>query len=574
MDKVHDQQTTIVCERLLIYIEKFEKLKNIKENSWVGYHRNKKSVDECVAMVNNLMISIGVAPNTANSIAPPTTSPLTTTLTPQITMTPTTTTTLTPQITPPTTTIPSFPTTALTITPALRSLNDLSILSQEDHITSDDTIESDAEEYETKYDGRENDSDGTNETSDENSDEESNEDSDEKTTDEVKQTTDEVKQTTDEVKQTTSTASITVEINNIVDAIENKTIGSSTTNHRQATTNHRQATTNHRQATTNIIFVNIGGYYFDQEYIKFRKFRNVVLLAESILDNASLIIYGSFTHYIAWCVYNDYDFKTEETIKKFIQSGNKIPEDLDVLDPTMSVTSRRDYSHVISKKDTIRDEPSNIPNEQKTGASFGLFYNKIAMNVNDDVIGQYNIHVDVIRRHGLCSADLTGPDFDVNSLVLTYDGLWCEKTHMYFNCIDLNIKTKNAYEVFSIINKIIDKKAKFINKFDEGVLQATGRKKLIRRFRKIIDNGFQIEGDWDKKYPIIDITNEYSADEQCCIICYQNQLSTKSHILPCCSTGTTIKILCNNCFWSLLDSCAENGTKYSCAMCKHSHLLY
>ena len=297
-------------------------------------------------------------------------------------------------------------------------------------------------------------------------------------------------------------------------------------------------------------------------------------MAESILDNASLIIYGSFTHYIAWCVYNDYDFKSDDTAKKFIQLGNKLPEDLDVLDPMMSLTSRRDYSHIISKKDTIRDVPSNIPNEQKSNLYFGSFYNKIAMNVNDDVLGRYHINVDVVRRHGLCCTDLTGPDFDVNSLVLTYDGLWCEKTHMYFNCIDLSIKTKNAYEVFSMINKIMDKKAKFINKFEEGVLQSASRKKLVRRFKKIIDNGFQIEGDWDQKYPMIDITDEYSADEQCCIICYQNQLSTKSHILPCCSTGTTIKILCNNCFWSLLDSCAEKGINYSCAMCKHSHLLY
>ena len=320
--------------------------------------------------------------------------------------------------------------------------------------------------------------------------------------------------------------------------------------------------------------VKFGDFYFEKSYVTFRKFRNLTKLAEHLI-NCGLSIYGSYTHYLVWCAYKNINPTDDATIRQFISSGRHIPDDIDILDENAKLIRKLPhnmlYIRVAASYDIYKKPVENKDDITERDATIIHPHKKLIIRVSDEVLSDYEITIDVLYTNSI--RKLCEFDFDINTLIATKNGFITE-LNCNNDCHEKWHNFRDAVSISKIMKKILHQKAKFIGKFHAGPFNSDFRKRLIFRFRKLLAAGFTIKG-WDKKYPTTIIYKHDNMHERQCVICHEElKVGTKANMLPCCSTGISKKVMCDECFWNHLNTLAEDRTWYKCSLCNREHRLF
>jgi hypothetical protein len=247
----------------------------------------------------------------------------------------------------------------------------------------------------------------------------------------------------------------------------------------------------------------------------------------------------------------------------YFESGLHIPNDIDIYDPynrlfTIGISLLDTYSEIELKSNDNRYAASNIIGRKYTVTKKSFVDIDILIDVTN------KIHSDNI-------------DFRINGLAIDkQQGLHIlhQKYSMYDNTINKCID--EFHEINHIVSDIKYRRSEFIGKFNGGPNYSNQRKKLINRFRKMIDHGINIIG-FDEYYPkkIISKYDIIIAKELIkCIIC-QDEIKVNSTVIVLeCAGKMTSNFLCNECFWSHLYSRADEDRYYKCPLCRETKPLF
>lgn len=300
------------------------------------------------------------------------------------------------------------------------------------------------------------------------------------------------------------------------------------------------------------------GFYIQKELLEIAQFETLVTLAFAILFRR-YTLFGSFTHYLAWCASTEQDPSSRSTVKNFLQSGRRIPRDLDVFDHDGKLHTEPTPSYHITKEISASEEYELLVMTR-------VNHKKHIYTAHIPYIGKIDITVDSIESNGIHH---NGLDFDVNSLTYSLaDGFRTSYEQSPPTILDL---LKRSVRVNKIIEKIMARKATFAGSFDASPAARMQRILYVGRFRKMLCSGFNIEG-WSLLYPTHLISDLDIADSSCGI-CYEAfRKGDKAHLSPCCS-ATSKKLICDDCFWETMKASAETGRRYKCPFCRSNHVI-
>lgn len=299
------------------------------------------------------------------------------------------------------------------------------------------------------------------------------------------------------------------------------------------------------------------GFYVEKKMLEFVKFYTLVELAFAIIDRG-FIIFGSFTHYLAWCSQKEMDPKLRLTARRFLKSGRHIPRDIDVFDPEDRLLSK-----TMCKCDTI------IPAHSEKYDALTVPHMKRIFRIPVTYFGNIDVSVDATFAHTI---RFNGLDFDVNSL--TYSaahGLRCiedeRSTKKHINHL------LRGKRITKIVDAIDAKQAKFLGTFDSGSDKMINRILFIGRIKKMIYAGFTIEG-WNLLYPTYTISHLDCKEDRVCGICYETlEHGEVAQLSPCCSSESR-KLMCMVCFWKLMKDLATKSCNYICPFCRDMHIIF
>lgn len=304
------------------------------------------------------------------------------------------------------------------------------------------------------------------------------------------------------------------------------------------------------------------------EFLRFMQFSMLVSFAKSI-HARGYSLFGSITHYIAITLDMGMDPFNDDSVKWFLTTGRHVPEDLDVMDPG-GVFRRESWSSFSLKEEIEKHElyVGNSVHPDLRGNHSLIDHSKFVFQADNRFIGYLEFSVDVVSRNNIAADTL---DFDVNALVFTHEGF----THQLdFNKNDYLRTMREPLIVAQIVDAIKRKEATAVGTFDAGPDNKTRRSLLVSRFRKMDAAGYTIKG-FNANYPLTTLVVLDSIDARSCCICQnEHSVGTQVRLLDCCSTGSSKKIMCNECFWMHMKTQAELGRFHKCVLCRKQKLLF
>lgn len=319
----------------------------------------------------------------------------------------------------------------------------------------------------------------------------------------------------------------------------------------------------------------ICGYLVEKEIVDFIRFNNIVQMASRLLDR-HFILFGSITHYFAWCENNSYLPTEVCTMKTFIGLKRHIPNDLDIYSGNDALT--KVFPEAILEGETSRDY--RFPH-----ARYSL--------PNQTLFGDLPVQVDVLKCKKICAP----MDFSVNCLSFSKVlGLYLDvdissftllenvdQSRIYADDVDIFQNWSSIHAKCPLIGHCLDcqffqrrlikmltnnisEKTTFLLDVRPTVLR---RPIILRRIKKMIDRGFTIVG-WDDYFP----TRNVRPDENIpCVIC-KGQISYKGYQLVCGRKFQPDNLLCVDCFWLHLEDQAKKGNCISCPLCRQVDPLF
>ncbi len=317
-------------------------------------------------------------------------------------------------------------------------------------------------------------------------------------------------------------------------------------------------------------FVRIpSGFFIESRMQIALQFETLVKFAEQVLI-ADYTIFGSFIHYLVWCLETEQDPPCPMTIKNYLGAGFTPPTDLDILDPRGTLLKSKTIPLLQSNKvvtlkntdleytlpdGTVRQKP--IPGHTKHKLTI---HGMIPVEIQFDLVKKKDLVIDAL-------------DFNVNRLVFSNKhGLQVGGKHNS-SCKSMLCKLRNASLLHESITGILTRDAIFMSEFPPGPHQITRRKMLISRIKKMLIRKWHILN-WDEEYPTVQITNLDSIEYKTCKICSGiSEVGDKLHLMMCNGTISNNGI-CEDCFWKLLNSAADEGRYVKCPFCREKRLIF
>jgi hypothetical protein len=338
--------------------------------------------------------------------------------------------------------------------------------------------------------------------------------------------------------------------------------------------------------------------YIQKELADNLKFHTLVKFVKDLIKSGGMRVFGSFTHYFAYCMTSDPILDPWESTSSSKYNNDKsyhTPDDVDLLYSNFAISHGLITKHTscIISNITYIDMEGTETKERPAHSYTATFKNhtikRAIATKHDTIIGPVKIKLDIVSSSTLEYQSL---DFDVNSLILTHEGLIASMP-VSTKYDSTTVETVKRMNLTKVMNAIKDKKATFIGKFIPGPDHNVQREYLVKRFRKMIEKGFTIVG-WNERYPrdtvdiydVIEYSSDYTKDDekpplQCALHC-----GTKFHVgdvlyyTKCCNTrighqqsGRRI-YLCDDCFWNDLNQHATKGRMYKCAFCSHKQFIF
>lgn len=290
------------------------------------------------------------------------------------------------------------------------------------------------------------------------------------------------------------------------------------------------------------------------------KFASLIKLAFALLRNG-YTLFGSFTHYLAWCAGNTANPEDSHTIKTFMETGRHIPRDIDVFDvndvlATLDLTGFGTPTEV--DKIVTYDRLSR----------FGGDHKKYKYTVDIPYIGVVYVNVDAIMSNNI---HVNGLDFDINSL--TFDNRYGFCSALESSNPSENDLLQRPMRVHRIIQKIVAQEAIFIGHFQPSDDHKTSRLLYVGRLRGMLAKGYTI-AKWDLTYPLHTISN-LDEHNKTCGICLTHTFANgdKAYLSPCCS-AISKKLTCDECFWNTMKALTNIGRYYRCPYCRDEHIIF
>ena len=316
------------------------------------------------------------------------------------------------------------------------------------------------------------------------------------------------------------------------------------------------------------------GFLVEARMIRFHRFRSMLQLAKHLV-NSGHTLFGSITHYIAWCATKKRDPWNDETMMTFLNSGRRVPRDIDVFDPFNRVKTTKAGNIQFHKKIKSIESYDLL-------RTIGVDHEKFEFKKPDELLGDTYIECDVLHNTSVC---VNGIDFDVNSLA--YDATGLKLLRYVGVSMSIGEMLHEPIEIADVIDAIMRTEATFIGKFEDGVEHRSRRYLLLGRFKKMLLSGFTVKG-WralhtrervpapKKTWPVCDNCDESDCDGNdytepavigptaaCSDCAGELEVGTRQNCCKECGAW-----LCSTCFWSRLRRNAKKGIFRTCGKCQ------
>jgi hypothetical protein len=303
------------------------------------------------------------------------------------------------------------------------------------------------------------------------------------------------------------------------------------------------------------------GFFVQKEMLDFAEFSSLARFTHELLD-AGYTIFGSFTHYLAWCAKEQKQPWLDNTAAAFLATGRHVPRDVDVLDPEDRIRGHQ-FDTVRFDREVRTLEHYNILRQ------LGVEHLKLEYRASSSMFGDVLVSADVVRADSLLR---TGLDFDVNTLSYNNGSGFVPMDVVAFDGRDAMLLARPLL-VAATIDKIVRRQAEFIGDIAAGPHKRTGRTMFISRFKKMNMSGYAIKG-WNSRYPMTIVERmDVDMDRMCGVCREEFPDGTAVHISRCCSAASK-KLLCHECFWGTMKACAEKGRYYKCPFCNAESLIF
>lgn len=287
--------------------------------------------------------------------------------------------------------------------------------------------------------------------------------------------------------------------------------------------------------------------------------------------NARYTLFGSFVHYFVWCMSQKLVPSESHTIKKFMNSGVPLPNDLDIFDSRGTLLNEE-----FVKKGRYEVKTIAIVENKLYDDDYGEFkndYSVIPLHSKHEFhrsgIIPVTFYVDRVLRRSIKTSLL---DFNVNCPILNLRALQISRGPSLIGNTPLQNIMENGLNSYHTINGILTKTAQFIGRFEAGEEFGAKNVRMVNRFNKMISKGWKII-DWDEWHPSVIISD--STQIESCSFCFDSAQNGDRYYPFKCSNGFRQDAgLCQSCFWKWLCEVAQKGRYLVCPLCHEKRLIF